>query len=75
MRTFSLAQQIEEVQREIAMREDVYKRKYSGRDQSRGEFHLARMRAVLKTLEWLREHETDVRGYIEAKKARGSEAA
>jgi hypothetical protein len=71
----SVAQQIEEVEREIALREDVYKRKYVGRDQSRGEFHLNRMRAVLATLRWLQENVTDVRAYIEAKKARKGEAA
>ena len=57
----SLAQQIEEVDREIAMREDVYKRKYTGRDQSRGEFHLTRMRAVRLTLAWLAENELTVK--------------
>src|SRR5579863_1305956 len=67
MTDFSIGQQIEEVEREIALREDVYKRKYTGRDKSRGEFHLARMRAVLKTLKWLRDNETDVRGYVIAK--------
>ncbi len=65
---FSLSQQIEEVEREIALRVDVYKRKYIGRDQSRGEYHLARMRAVLATLQWLRENETDVRAYAAATK-------
>lgn len=63
----SLSQQIEEVDREIALREDVYKRKYTGRDQSRGEFHLDRMRAVKATLEWLRDNETDVRAFVIAK--------
>lgn len=57
MQRVSLAQQIEEVEREIALREDVYKRKYTGRDQSRGEFHLNRMRAVQQTLTWLAENE------------------
>lgn len=50
---FSIAQQIEEVEREIALREDVYKRKYTGRDQARGEFHLGRMRAALQSLSFL----------------------
>jgi hypothetical protein len=65
----SLAQQIEEVEREIALREDVYKRKYTGRDRSRGEFHLARMRAVLATLQWLAAEEATIRAYVAAKKA------
>jgi len=57
MQRVSLPQQIEEVEREIAMREDVYKRKYAGRDASRGEFHLNRMRAVLQSLRWLADNE------------------
>ena len=54
--TFSIQQQIEEVEREIALREDVYKRHYTGSNKSRGEYFLARMRAVLKTLEWNRDN-------------------
>ncbi|MGD0421495.1 MAG: hypothetical protein ABSA68_18250 [Xanthobacteraceae bacterium] len=65
---FSIQQQIEEVEREIALREDVYQRKYIGRDKSRGEFHLARMRAVLKSLEWARDNREDVIAWIRAGK-------
>jgi len=57
MTDYSIGQQIEEVEREIAMREDVYKRRYIGRDKSKGEFFMARMRAVLKTLQWLQDKE------------------
>lgn len=69
---FSLPQQIEEVEREIAMREDVYKRKYTGRDKSRGEFHLARMRAVLTTLRWLAANKDDIRVAVAAKKTKAA---
>jgi hypothetical protein len=68
MTTFSIQQQIEEVEREIALREDVYKRKYTGSNKSRGEFYLARMRAVLKTLEWNRDNRETVIEWIKSKK-------
>jgi hypothetical protein len=66
--TFSIQQQIEEVEREIALREDVYKRHYTGSNKSRGEFYLARMRAVLKTLEWNRDNRETVIEWIKSKK-------
>jgi len=52
---FSLSQQIEEVKREIALREKVYPnmvRKQQMRE-SVADYHLDRMRAVLTTLEKL----------------------
>ena len=55
--TFSLAQQIEECAREIRLREDVYPRMVRARKMREGvaEHHLARMKAILVTLEWLQE--------------------
>jgi hypothetical protein len=53
--TFSLQQQIEEVQRELALRERVYPglvRKRQMR-QPEADYHMARMRAVLETLRGL----------------------
>jgi hypothetical protein len=50
--TFSLAQQIEEVERELKLRERVYPnlvRKLEMR-QSIADYHMARMQAVLETL-------------------------
>jgi hypothetical protein len=52
---FSLSQQIEEVKREIAMRKRVYpsfviRHKMT---QTKAEFHISRMEAVLDTLERL----------------------
>lgn len=51
----SLAQQFEEVEREIKLREGVYPRQVSSGKmrQSVADYHLERMRAVAKTLRWL----------------------
>jgi hypothetical protein len=55
----SLAQQIEEVERELKLREGVYARRVQSRAMRAGEaeFHIKRMRAVLATLTWLQERE------------------
>jgi hypothetical protein len=52
---FSLAQQIEEIEREIRLRREVYPRMVSnGRmKKSVADYHLARMVAVLGTLQTL----------------------
>jgi hypothetical protein len=73
MTTFSIQQQIEEVEREIALREDVYKRHYTGSNKSRGEYFLARMRAVLKSLWWNRDNREDVIEWIKAGKPTSAE--
>ena len=59
----SLAQQIEEVARELKLREGVYARKCStgAMRPAVAEFHLARMRAVHDTLVWLESHEAEIR--------------
>jgi len=53
--SFSLNQQIEEVEREIALRKKVYPHQVARRlmRQSVADYHMARMRAVLETLEQL----------------------
>ena len=53
--TFSLGQQIEEIEREIRLRREVYPRMVAkGRmKQSAADYHLARMAAVLETLRTL----------------------
>jgi hypothetical protein len=59
---FSLTQQIEEVERELKMRGEVYPqlvRKGSMR-QSVADYHMGRMRAVLETLNWLSDNRTKV---------------
>ena len=59
----SLAQQIEEVEREIALRERVYPHQVaSGKmRQSVADYHLDRMRAVFRTLTWLQENEEAIK--------------
>ncbi|MDO8837997.1 MAG: hypothetical protein Q7V31_03650 [Parvibaculum sp.] len=49
---FSIAQQIEEVEREIELRKRVYERIAASkpREKSTLEYHMARMQAVLATL-------------------------
>lgn len=55
---FSINQQIEEVERELDQRKSVYTRLVnSGKmRQAEADFHTNRMRAVLKTLEFCRDH-------------------
>ena len=68
----SLAQQIEEVDRELALRKGVfYERQVrsGAMRQSVADFHMARLQAVKTTLEWLRDNETEVRAYVAARTA------
>jgi len=59
----SLSQQIEEVKRELAYRGNVYPRLVSSGKLRKGEadYHVERMQAVLKTLEWLEQNETRIK--------------
>ncbi len=59
----SLNQQIEEVQRELNVRAQVYPGLIArGRlRQSEADYQSERLRAVLKTLKWLQENEDDIR--------------
>lgn len=63
MSKISLNQQIEEVERELAMRARVYPGLVSRSklSQSIADYHVARMRAVKATLEWLRDNETEIK--------------
>lgn len=70
MTKFTIGQQINEVQAEIAMRERVYpglvaKRKMR---QSEADHKTSCMTAVLQTLRWLQVHENTIRSAVEAKK-------
>ncbi len=58
MAEFSLLQQLEEVDRELELRDRVYPNKIRRGEirQSVADYHMARMRAVRKTLFWLIEH-------------------
>jgi hypothetical protein len=60
---FSLAQQIEEVQRELGLRENVYARLVIKGEmrQAVADYHLERMQAALKSLKWLQRHETKIK--------------
>lgn len=62
----SLAQQIQEVERELDQRSKVYPRLVSkgGMRQSEADYHTARMNAVLNTLRWIRKHEARVRAQL-----------
>lgn len=63
---FSLAQQIEEIEREIAMRLEVYPRQVTRGTmrQSVADMHIDRMRAVLITLQWFQKHEAKLRAKV-----------
>ena len=71
MMASSLTTQIQEVEREIALRRNVYPRQVSKRamSQSASELLIERMEDVLNTLLWLERNETEVRAYVAAKKA------
>jgi hypothetical protein len=62
----SITAQIEEVEREIALRERVYPRQVlSGKmRQSVADMHMDRMKQIAATLQWLRDNEDAVRAAI-----------
>ena len=68
--TFSIQQQIEEVEREIALRKTVYPRRVQNGQmrQSVADYHRARMEAVLRTLEWSRDNRPAVIEWIKSKR-------
>jgi hypothetical protein len=61
----SLAQQIEEVEREIKLHESAqsYGRSSKMRS-SEGEFHIARIKAVLTTLRWVQANKATIRAAV-----------
>jgi len=62
----SLSQQIEEVEEEIRMRESVYPRQVNkgSMRQSVADFKLARMKAALATLKWVKRHEAVIKAAV-----------
>jgi hypothetical protein len=60
----SLVAQVQEVERELAMRRSVYARETKPKKQAENEEHLARMEAVLESLKWLQQHEGKIRRVI-----------
>lgn len=66
----SINAQIEEIDREITLRRQVYPRLVRKREmrESVGDMHIERMEAARTTLQWLRDNEADIRAHIEAKR-------
>lgn len=71
MKKISLIGQIAEVDREIAMRQQVYPRQVqsSKMRQAEADLLIERMQAVRASLVFLKENENDIRAMIAAKKA------
>lgn len=60
----SVGAQIQEVERELALRERVYARETNQKKRSENDEHMTRMVAVLHTLQWLLKHETRIRAHL-----------
>ena len=77
MKQFPLSQQIEEVERELGKRREVYPRWVGSGKMRRGEseYHMARMESVLKTLKWLSDNQEAVKQVVAAKGEKQPEAA
>ena len=69
MKRPSLIAQIQEVEREIGMRKDIYPRLVKTRKlrQSEADYYMERMEAVLVTLQWLQTHQAAVRSAVKAR--------
>lgn len=67
----SLSQQIEEIDRELALRDGVYKRAVSAGKmrQSIADFHMGRMTAARDTLIWLRANEDKIKAALASEAA------
>lgn len=67
----SLNQQIDEIERELAQRAEVYPRQVArgAMRPSVADFQIARLRAVKATLLWLRENEAEIRDHVAARAA------
>jgi hypothetical protein len=76
MKRISLAQQIEELERERSLRVGVYRRAVSGGSMrlSVAEFHQERLAAAIETLRWLQANEADVRGFVAARRQADAES-
>lgn len=68
MQKFSLSQQIEEVERELGQRRNVYPRLVSSGKmrQSIADYQTERLEAVKRTLEWLRDNEEAIKAHLDA---------
>lgn len=67
--TITLSQQIEEVQRELGLRKNVYARDNSAhpRNRSKNEFFMKRMEAVLWTLQFIEKHKEEFKHLVALK--------
>lgn len=65
----SLTSQIQEVEREIAQRRDVYPRMVAARQikQSLADYQMHRIEAVLATLKWLQANEAAIKAALKPK--------
>lgn len=63
----SLNQQLEEVERELGLRRDVYARLATTKPgtRSQNEFFMARMQAVAETLRWLIKHKDKIVEHVQ----------
>jgi hypothetical protein len=68
----SLTQQIDEIERELTMRRDVYPRWVAQHKirESVAAYQMARMEAVLKTLQWLHRNEDKIKATVGGEDAR-----
>lgn len=66
MTVFSIDQQIEEVERELKMRREVYPRQVQRGTMKSSvvEYHIKRMEAALATLKWMKENRPAVIDWI-----------
>lgn len=73
--TFSINQQIEELRREIKLRERVYPHQVAKRNftQSEADYFMGRMQAALRTLEWVKRHERAIRDAIATSEVKGDQ--
>lgn len=62
----TIGMQIEEVERELTQRASVYPRLVANKklSQTKADYHVARMKAVLTTLEWLRDNEAAIKAKV-----------
>jgi hypothetical protein len=70
MTKHSIGAQIKEAQRELTMRQSVYPGQVGRGKMRQGEADLLMdlQGSIIKSLEWLRDNETDIRAFIAAKK-------
>jgi hypothetical protein len=71
---FNINQQIEELDREIRMRNDVYPRwvRTGKMKQSFADYCIARIAAARATLVWIAENENEIREWVSQKKTAGA---